>query len=196
MTLARGNVVLVDHGRSLNWCGDGLPETVTVPPVPAVVGSCDPPDFGCRDRDEGNAPARLINSLTDKADCGDPLTPDDVRELFDVVGEDATVRAGLGLELAGQRQERVVPPARRTRRSRPCRTLLAQSVYPGIAPRFRPVLGRSPVAQAVPFPDPRTVARARPSGSPPSPDGSGSGSSSCGAAPATATGSASGRSPN
>lgn len=72
VTLARGNVVLVDHGRSLNWCGDGLPETVTVPPVPAVVGSCDPPAFGCRDRDEGNAPARLINSLTDKAECGAP----------------------------------------------------------------------------------------------------------------------------
>ncbi|WUR83888.1 putative baseplate assembly protein [Streptomyces phaeochromogenes] len=157
VTLARGNVVLVDHGRSLNWCGDGLPETVTVPPVPAVVGSCDPPAFGCRDRDEGNAPARLINSLTDKAECGDPLTPDDVRELFDVVGENATVRAGLGLELAGQRQERVVPGTAYAQVAA-LRTLLAQSVYPGVAPRFRPVLGRSPVAQTVPFPDPRTVA--------------------------------------
>ncbi|QQM44442.1 putative baseplate assembly protein [Streptomyces liliifuscus] len=157
VTLACGNVVLVDHGRSLNWCGDGLPETVTVPPVPAVVGSCDPPAFGCRDRDEGNAPARLINSLTDKAECGDPLTPDDVRELFDVVGENATVRAGLGLELAGQRQERVVPGTAYAQAAA-LRTLLAQSVRPGIAPRFRPVLGRSPVTQAVPFPDPRTVA--------------------------------------
>ncbi len=157
VTLARGNVVLVDHGRSLNWCGDGLPETVNVPPVPAVVGSCDMPGFGCRDHDEGNAPARLINSLTDKAGCGDPLAPDDVRELFEVVGEDATVRAGLGLELAGQRQERVVPGTAYAQVA-VLRTLLAQSVYPGIAPRFRPVLGRSPVAQAVPFPDPRTVA--------------------------------------
>lgn len=37
------------------------------------------------------------------------------------------------------------------------RTLLAQSAYPGIAPRFRPVLGGAPIAQAVPFPDPVTV---------------------------------------
>ncbi|MEV0226431.1 putative baseplate assembly protein [Streptomyces sp. NPDC050704] len=157
VTIARGNVVLVDHGRSLNWCGDGLPETVTVPPVPAVVGSCDAPAFGCRDHDEGNAPARLINSLTDQAECGDPLTADDIRELFEVVGEDATVRAGLGIELAGQRQERVVPGTAYAQVAA-LRTLLAQSVYPGIQPRFRPVLGRSPVAQAVPFPEPRAVA--------------------------------------
>jgi hypothetical protein len=38
------------------------------------------------------------------------------------------------------------------------RTLLAQSVYPGIRPRFRPVLGRAPVTQAVPFPDPAAIA--------------------------------------
>ncbi|BCL31758.1 putative baseplate assembly protein [Streptomyces aurantiacus] len=165
VTIARGNVVLVDHGRSLNWCGDGLPETVTVPPAPAVVGSCATPAFGCADRDEGNAPARLINSLTDRAECGDPLTPDDVRELFDVVGEAATVRAGLGLELTGQRHGRSgtgeagrVVPGTAYAQAAALRTLLAQSVYPGIAPRFRPLLGRSPVTQAVPFPDPRAVA--------------------------------------
>ncbi len=180
VTVARGNVVLVDHGRSLNWCGDGLPETVTVPPAPAVVGSCAAPAFGCADRDEGNAPARLINSLTDKAECGDPLTPDDVRELFDVVGEAATVRAGLGLELTGRRNGRRneqhgrhgqdgagavaaggrgrVVPGTAYAQAAALRTLLAQSVYPGIAPRFRPLLGRSPVTQAVPFPDPRAVA--------------------------------------
>ncbi|NGO44293.1 putative baseplate assembly protein [Streptomyces ureilyticus] len=170
VTLARGNVVLVDHGRSLNWCGDGLPETVTVPPAPAVVAPCDPPAFGCWDPDEGNAPAKLINSLTDKAEHGRSLTADDIRELFEVVGEEATGRAGLGLELAGQRHERSemgVPPAGGWGRVTPgtayaqaaaLRTLLAQSVYPGIVPRFRPVLGRSPVVQAVPFPDLWTVA--------------------------------------
>ncbi|TPQ18229.1 putative baseplate assembly protein [Streptomyces sporangiiformans] len=157
VTVARGNVVLVDHGRSLNWCGDGLAETVTVPPVPAVVSPCDPPSFGCWDRHEGNAPARLITSLTDRTERGGALTADDVRELFEVVGEEATVRAGLGLELAGQRQDRVVPGTAYAQAAA-LRTLLAQSVYPGIAPRFRPVLGRSPVTQAVPFPRQRTVA--------------------------------------
>ncbi|MET8450503.1 putative baseplate assembly protein [Streptomyces sp. NPDC005209] len=164
VTLARGNAVLVDHGRS------GPHETVTVPPVPAVVAPCDPPpasgrgyphlaplDFGCHDRTEGNAPARLITSLTDGTERGEALTPDDVRELFDVVGERATVRAGIGLERAGQRHERVVPGTAYAQAAA-LRTLLAQSVYPGIAPRFRPVLGRAPVTQAVPFPDPATVA--------------------------------------
>ncbi|MFE2989390.1 putative baseplate assembly protein [Streptomyces sp. NPDC059262] len=153
VTLARGNVVLVDHGRTLT----GLPQTSTVPPEPAVVAPCDPPAFGCYDRKEGNAPARLVNSLTDKAESGEALRPDDVRELFEVVGEAATVRAGLGLERAGQRHERVVPGTAYAQTAA-LRTLLAQSVYPGIAPRFRPVLGRSPVVQAVPFPDAQAVA--------------------------------------
>ncbi|MFH8414271.1 putative baseplate assembly protein [Streptomyces collinus] len=153
VTLGRGNVVLVDHGRTLT----GLPETVTVPPVPAVTALCDPPAFGCPDREEGNAPARLINTLTDRTESGRALVPDDVRELFDVVGEAATDRAGLGLESAGQRHEQVVPGTAYAQAAA-LRTLLAQSVHPGIAPRFRPVLGRTPVTQAVPFPDPGTVA--------------------------------------
>ncbi|WP_369167158.1 putative baseplate assembly protein [Streptomyces sp. R28] len=153
VTLARGNVVLVDHGRTLH----GLPETFTVPQVPAVVAPCDAPAFGCHDRDEGNAPGRLINSLTDQAESGDALTPDDIRELFEVVGESATNRAGLGLERAGQRHERVVPGTAYAQAAA-LRTLLAQSVYPGIQPRFRPVLGRAPVVQAAPFPDLGTVA--------------------------------------
>ncbi|KUO05407.1 putative baseplate assembly protein [Streptomyces caeruleatus] len=153
VTLARGNVVLVDHGRTLH----GLPETCTVPQVPAEAAPCDPPAFGCHDRDEGNAPARLINALTDRAESGESLTPDDIRELFEVVGEAATNRAGLGLERAGQRHERVVPGTAYAQAAA-LRTLLAQSVYPGIQPRFRPLLGRAPVAQTVPFPEPATVA--------------------------------------
>ncbi|MEV5342179.1 putative baseplate assembly protein [Streptomyces sp. NPDC052676] len=153
VTLARGNVVLVDHGRTL----DGLPETFTVPADPAVVGSCCPPAFGCADPDEGNAPARLINALTDRTADGHALTPDDVRELFTTVGEPAVTRAGIGLERAGQRHERVVPGTAYAQTAA-LRTLLAQSVYPGIRPRFRPVLGRAPVTQAVPFPEPGTVA--------------------------------------
>ncbi|MFD5862229.1 putative baseplate assembly protein [Streptomyces chartreusis] len=153
VSLARGNVVLVDHGRTLH----GLPETFTVPQVPAEAASCDGPAFGCHDREEGNAPARLVNSLTDRAESGDALTADDVRELFEVVGEAAANRAGLGLERAGQRHERVVPGTAYAQAAA-LRTLLAQSVYPGIRPRFRPVLGRAPVTQAVPFPEPATVA--------------------------------------
>ncbi|MEV5986952.1 putative baseplate assembly protein [Streptomyces sp. NPDC052051] len=151
VTLARGNAVLVDHGRS------GHDGTVTVPSVPAVVAPCGPREFGCDDRREGNSPARLITSLTDRAESGRALSPDDVRELFDVVGERAVVRAGLGLERAGQPHECVVPGTAYAQTAA-LRTLLAQSVYPGIRPRFRPVLGRAPVTQAVPYPDPATIA--------------------------------------
>jgi baseplate J-like protein len=151
VTLARGNAVLVDHGRS------GSHDTLTVPPVPAVTAPCEPPALGCWDITEGNAPARLIDSLTERAESGDQLTPDDVRALFQVVGERATTRAGIGLERAGQRREQVVPGTAYAQAAA-LRTLLAQSVYPGLAPRFRPVLGRAPLAQAVPFPDPGTVA--------------------------------------
>ncbi|MFK4188015.1 putative baseplate assembly protein [Streptomyces sparsogenes] len=156
VSVARGNVVLVDHGRSLTFCC-GTPETFTVPPVPAVVGSCAPPAFGCFDKGAGNAPARLIDSLLGKARHGRLLTGEDVRELFTTVGEEATGRAGIGLELAGRRREKVVPGTA-YEQAEALRTLLAQSVYPGIVPRFRPLLHRAPVAQAVPFPDPRHIA--------------------------------------
>ncbi|MCQ4212464.1 putative baseplate assembly protein, partial [Streptomyces longispororuber] len=155
--VARGNVVLVDHGRSLTWCDDGLPETVDVPHVPAVTGGCDTPAFGCADHDEGNAPARLVTALTDRATRGTPLGADDVRELFDVVGEAAVTRAGIGLERAGQQGRERVVPATAHAQADALTTLLAQSVYPGLVPRFHPAPGRTPVAQTVAFPDPAHV---------------------------------------
>ncbi|TQK42942.1 putative phage baseplate assembly protein [Streptomyces sp. SLBN-118] len=155
VSVARGNVVLVDHGRSLT-CRGGTPETVTVPPAPSVLGSCEPSGFGCWDRKEGNATADLINARLEQTRCGGLLTAGQVRELFTVVGEDETVRAGLGLELAGRRREKVVPGTA-YEQAEALSTLLAQVVYPGIPARFRPVLQRSPVVQAVPFPDPRHV---------------------------------------
>ncbi|WAP54486.1 putative baseplate assembly protein [Streptomyces sp. S465] len=156
VSVARGNVVLVDHGRSLTFCR-GTPEVHAVPPVPAVVGSCAPPAFGCFEKDTGNAPARLIGALLDTTRHGRPLTADEVRRLFTTVGPEATGRAGIGLEPAGQRREKVVPGTAYAQ-AEALRTLLAQSVYPGIVPRFRPVLHHAPVTQAVPFPDPRHIA--------------------------------------
>ncbi|MFD8922531.1 putative baseplate assembly protein [Streptomyces sp. NPDC059569] len=155
VSVARGNVVLVDHGRSLTFHG-GAAQTVTVPQAPAVLGSCTPSGFGCWDGDAGNATAALINTRIEQARCGSALTADQVRELFTVVGEDATVRAGLTLELAGRRREKVVPGTAYAQ-AEVLATLLAQVTYPGIRPRFRPVLDRSPVVQSVPFPEPRHV---------------------------------------
>ncbi|MEU6082224.1 putative baseplate assembly protein [Streptomyces sp. NPDC047108] len=162
VSVARGNVALVDHGRSTAFC-EALPERITVPADPPVPAPCGPDASGCPDRALGNAPAELINALLETTRCGRLLRPDDIRELFSVVGEEATLRAGLALELAGRRRGRGsddgrVVPGTAYAQAEALRTLLAQTAYPGIVPRFRPVLDRSPVVQAVPFPEPRHVA--------------------------------------
>ncbi len=156
VSVARANVALVDHGRSLTFCG-GLPERVTVPPQPAVLPPCGPPEFGCADSEAGNGTARVIGDRLEQTRSGRLLTTEHVRELFTVVGREETLRAGLALELSGQLEERVTPVTAHAQ-AEALETLLAQSVYPGIVPRFRPVLGRSPVVQAAPFPLPRHVA--------------------------------------
>jgi predicted phage baseplate assembly protein len=47
--VARGNVVLTEHGRGIAWC-DGDPEDIPVPePVEGEPGCPDPVDFGCPD---------------------------------------------------------------------------------------------------------------------------------------------------
>ncbi|WP_069814589.1 putative baseplate assembly protein [Streptomyces sp. TP-A0874] len=155
VSVARGNVALVDHGRSLAF-GGGPPERITVPPVPAVIAPCEPPAFGCPDTAEGNRPGELIQDRLKQTRAGHTLTPDQVRELFTVVGEEATGRAGIGIELAGRRRERTTPETAYAQ-AEALEALLAQSVYPGIAPRFGPLLHRSPVVQAVPFPEPKHV---------------------------------------
>ncbi|MFC9242763.1 putative baseplate assembly protein [Streptomyces sp. NPDC057136] len=155
VSVARGNVVLVDHGRSLTF-GGALPETVVVPPEPAVLGSCEPSGFGCGDFDAGNATARLLGERLEQTRHGRLLTAEQIRELSTQVGDDQVTRAGLGLELAGRRREKVVPGTA-YEQAEALATLLAQVVYPGIRPRFRPVLQRSPVVQAAPFPLPEHV---------------------------------------
>ncbi|MER5556025.1 putative baseplate assembly protein [Streptomyces sp. NPDC002793] len=155
VSVARGNVVLVDHGRSLTF-GGARPETVDVPPEPAVPGSCEPAAFGCADADAGNATARLLAERLEQTRGGRLLTAAQVRELSERVGDDQVTRAGIGLELAGRRREKVVPGTA-YEQAEALATLLAQVVYPGIRPRFRPVLQRSPVVQAAPFPLPEHV---------------------------------------
>lgn len=56
VTVARGNVVLVDHGRSLTW-GGSAPETVQVPAPPPGDPACGPPAFGCPDPRPPRLPA-------------------------------------------------------------------------------------------------------------------------------------------
>ncbi|TDC24599.1 putative baseplate assembly protein [Streptomyces sp. 8K308] len=159
VSVARGNVVLVDHGRSLTHCG-GVPETFTVPPEPVTLPPCSPPGCGCADpRPEGSPSAEAIRALLDRARAGRHLTPGQVRELFALLGEDTVIRAGLDIHLApgSTVSERVEPPTA-DGQAAALETLLAQVTYPVIPRRFRPVLGRSPVTQAAPHPEPARVA--------------------------------------
>ncbi|SOD67374.1 putative baseplate assembly protein [Streptomyces zhaozhouensis] len=160
VALARGNVLAVDHGRTHPEPGfDGpAPEVVTVPPDPTVphdrAAEADHPATG-----PGNPPARLINALRRQTGHGRPLDAAQVGELFRLVGAEATRRAGLDVESAGRRSggARVVPSTAPAQ-AEALETLLAQTTYPGIPAAFRPRPRRQPVAQTVPFPDPRHIA--------------------------------------
>ncbi|SHF09923.1 putative baseplate assembly protein [Streptoalloteichus hindustanus] len=158
VSVARGNVVLVDHGRGLTACG-GAPEEITTPPAPVSPPDCAPPAFGCPDRREDDPAVALVQSLIRQTDERTALTPDVVRELNSVLGEPAVSRAGIVIRLEpGQQNREVVLPGTTPEQNAALRSLLAQVTYPPLRPRFRPVLRYAPVTQRVPFPLPTLVA--------------------------------------
>ncbi len=53
--IARGNTVLVEHGRSIDWCRQP-PERIDVPVVPPDEPGCADPGFGCPDEDATGRP--------------------------------------------------------------------------------------------------------------------------------------------
>ncbi|WP_233273274.1 putative baseplate assembly protein [Streptomyces broussonetiae] len=159
ISVARGNVVLVDHGRSLTFC-NGAPERFAVPPAPAELRPCGPVALGCSDeRTQGSPAAEAVHALLDQTGSGRPLTPEQVRALEPLLGPDAVARAGISVVLApGTTVEERVQPATADAQAAALETLLAQTTYPAIAPRFRPVLRYAPVTQATPYPDPARIA--------------------------------------
>ncbi|MCO1577844.1 putative baseplate assembly protein [Crossiella sp. SN42] len=158
LSVLRGNVVLVDHGRSLTFCGAG-PEEVLVPPGPVAPPSCAPPEFGCPDRAAADPAVGQLQSLISQTGAHQPLEPGDVRGLTEVFGAAAVARAGLGISLSRDSTEHeVVRPEVIADQHTALRTLLAQVSYPPLPRPFRPVLRNAPVTQRVAFPLPRTVA--------------------------------------
>ncbi|MFE4513460.1 putative baseplate assembly protein [Kitasatospora sp. NPDC056783] len=162
--VARGNVVPVDHGRSLTFCA-GAPEGFAVPPAPVVVAPCGPAGRGCGCADDatGSPSAEAIHSLLDRTRSGRTLTPDQVRELGSLVGGPAVTRAGIGLRLRPDdpTQEEVRPPTADAQAAA-LLTLLGQTGYPLLPARpFRPRLRHGPVTQATAYPDPAHVCAAQ-----------------------------------
>ncbi|MFE7559776.1 putative baseplate assembly protein [Kitasatospora sp. NPDC057500] len=163
VSVARGNVVLVDHGRSLTFCG-GAPEAFTVPPEPVLVPPCGPGASGCADRTEGSPAAEAIHALLDRTRSGRQLGPAQVRELDALLGEAAVRRAGLSVRLApgaGAEGEdgggAVVEPPTADAQAAALETLLDQTRYPVLPRPFRPLLRHTPVTQAAVHPDPAHV---------------------------------------
>ncbi|WP_199439399.1 putative baseplate assembly protein [Umezawaea beigongshangensis] len=150
VTVARGNAVLVDHGRG------GFSELIRVPPAGVVPADCAPPEFGCSGGGADDPGAALIGALLTRTGDRAPLGVADVRALSDVLGEAATTRAGIVVDLdAGE--ERVLPDTAGEQHAA-LRTLLARVSYPSAPRRFRPLLQGVPVTQRAPFPAPRVVA--------------------------------------
>ncbi|WP_380283532.1 putative baseplate assembly protein [Kitasatospora purpeofusca] len=159
VSVARGNVALVDHGRSLTFCG-GAPETFAVPPEPVRVAPCGPDGSGCADRTGGSPAAEAIHGLLDQTRTGRPLGPEQVRELYAPVGEAAVRRAGLSVRLApgasaegGDGGGAVVEPPTADAQAAALETLLDQTRYPVLPPHFRPLLRYAPVTRASAHPD-------------------------------------------
>ncbi|WP_370949864.1 putative baseplate assembly protein [Amycolatopsis sp. cg5] len=157
ISVARGNVVLADHGRSLTACG-GAPEEIVVPPAPVDPPSCEPPESGCVQDSVTGPAADLIATLIAAAERREPLQPEDVRTLDDLLEPGATGRAGIVIALDTQQDREFVLPDTTEDQHAALRTLLAQVTYPPARRRFRPKLRYSPVTQQVAYPAPATVA--------------------------------------
>ncbi|GII88901.1 hypothetical protein Ssi03_68910 [Sphaerisporangium siamense] len=144
VTVATGNVVLVDHGATI-----ACPEEFDVPPAPTPASSCAPSGTGCPDRREEGPAVAAIHALLVRTKAGEPLTGDDVSRLVSLLDQAAIDRAGLVADVPAA--EQVVA----------LRALIARLTYPALPPRFRPVLRDRPVTQRTAFPELAQVARSQ-----------------------------------
>jgi hypothetical protein len=144
VSVARGNVVLADHGHSLSFCAYP-PEIFPVPPAAVTAPACGAPSCGCPGQPDQSPATELVHGLLGGARAGRTVTPGEVSELTGLVGSAAVTRAGLSADdsLADQVAE--------------LETLLAQLTYPPVAATFQPVLSGAPVTQCAAYPSPRLV---------------------------------------
>jgi predicted phage baseplate assembly protein len=144
VSVARGNVVLADHGQSLSFCAQP-PEIFPVPPAAVTTPACGAPSCGCPGQPDLSPAAELLHALLAGARAGRTVTSGELSELTGLVGGAAVSRAGLSADdsLAGQ--------------AAGLETLLAQLTYPAVPAAFRPVLSGAPVTQFAAYPSPRLV---------------------------------------
>jgi Baseplate J-like protein len=148
VSVARGNILIADHGRSITFCGYG-PERFPVPPAEVTVPPCGAPAFGCPDRPDESPAVRFIYALLDQSRGGQNLPAGDIAQLGALVGTAAVTRANLTANTTVSEQTAALE------------ALLAQLTYPPVASRFRPLLSYAPVTQRTPYPAPELVSSAQ-----------------------------------
>jgi hypothetical protein len=148
ITVARGNVVLTDHGRDITACG-GAPEVIPVPPAPVTPPSCDPPASGCPDRAGADPAVLLVHGLLAQARAGTPVSEEELAALVPLLGREAVARVRLSAELTAAEQATALE------------ALLAQVTYPLLRRRFRPKPVYAPITQHTPFPAAAALATAQ-----------------------------------
>jgi hypothetical protein len=148
VSVARGNVLLVDHGRSITACG-GPREEIDVPSAPddLVCDPCAPPQ-----------PRLLLEALRLRLsdENAEPLTPEQLALVRRLVGERRALEAGLA-DIADEAESSDERRARARAEAEALERLLDSGTsFP--AP-FAARLKRNPVTHTAPFPSSLGVAR-------------------------------------
>jgi predicted phage baseplate assembly protein len=147
ISVARGNVMLVDHGRTVTRCGEPA-EELAVPWTPPDPPTCPPPaEAGVAER---------LRQLWRCAGAGEALGAAEVAEVHATVGERAATEAGL-LPPPAPGPDGPDPAVARAQAEALGR-LLAGGPRGPRRPPFTTALRRSPVTLATWFPSPHQIA--------------------------------------
>jgi hypothetical protein len=155
VSVAHGNVVLVDHGALITWCA-GPSEAVDVPPAPVGSLGC-PEPTGCVTTPDPVAAELATRSASCRG--GTALSCDDLAALEKLVGAGPVARVGLGRQSTTDRCR--VTPDDASIQADLLDQLAAQLAYPPLPVTFWPALAGRPVTQSAPYPGDAVVTRAQ-----------------------------------
>jgi hypothetical protein len=155
VSVARGNVVLVDHGAGIRWC-DGPGETLDVPTDPQVPVGCQD-SAGCIA--EPDPLAAELAALSAACRGGTLLSCEKVALLETLVGAGPVARVGLARRSTASGC--VATPEDASIQAGLLDQLAAQLAYPPLPVMFRPALAAWPVTQSAPYPGDAVMAHAQ-----------------------------------
>lgn len=148
VSVARGNVVLVDHGRTLTHCDDN-PEPVPVPPAPLSDPVCDDPCTSSL----WNPRARLTQLLRQLL-AGDAPTEQELAFIAAVVGPDLAAKWGLPSDTKNNGDKNIKDPPQLAKALEGFLTLQERASKP-----FTYQLRHGPLTYVTLFPNQDRIAR-------------------------------------